>query len=316
MLTVTFRLENYPVAGDEWRVLWGEKIPYDTYYKEWHISPNTAKDSPITVSMAEATRYLVIVVSDSKTGMVKYSYETKDPFTFEDNTTYVWDCSTNSLSKEVPAPPPERFLDVIFSYVWDISDFFENARLVVHDWVWPFYLIETPLYWVSQVFWDLLTPIAHFGDWVDAVADKVSQILGPEGIISLLKTWLTYAEDAWNWILGAVQNVTSIIGTWWSSISLTVQGWIDIAKKSLLDLIDAVSKSLASLGEAWGNFTKTVLPTLATIANVDDLVKSALKTWFPFYDALVSLWASIAEFFTNPFDFLLDKFTDWFLGKE
>lgn len=215
-----------------------------------------------------------------------------------------------------PAPVPGKFVDAIFSLVWDISTFFNNAYETVSDWVWPFYYLANPLYWIKLAFWNLLTPIAHFGDWVNDVADKVSDILGPEGIISLLRTWLTYAENAWSWISNAFSNVWNIIDTWWTTAKTTVQGWIDIAKQAVISLLDTVSKSLASLQTAWDNFRTITLPTLATGKVVSDLINSSLRTWFPFYDDLVKLWDGIKAFFVNPFDWLLEHFTDWFLGKE
>jgi len=208
------------------------------------------------------------------------------------------------------------FIDDIFSFVWDISDWFYQAYLTVQGWVWPFYLLGTPLYYLYYLSRRLLTPIAHFGDWVVDIVNKVSQILGPEGIISLLRTWLTYAENAWSWVSNAWASVTGIVGDWWAATTLTVQGWIDIAKQTLQGLINNLTNLVGVLQTAWDNFRTLTLPNLISSLDAAKLIDSTLKRWFPDYDDLVKLWANTKLFISSPLDWLWERFTDWFMGKE
>lgn len=208
------------------------------------------------------------------------------------------------------------FIDDIFSFVWDISDFFYNAFLEVAGWVWPFKLLATHLYSLHLAFWYMLTPIAHFGDWVSDVATKVANILSGTDIISLLRTWLTYAEDAWSWVANAWWNIWSTIVDWWKTVTPIVQGWIGIATQGLPELL-----------VAWKLFWIINWPqvvSLATLAIWWDTqllaIGKLLDTAFTTRQSLWSGWqeikAQVIEFFTDPVEFIWEKFTDWFLGPE
>ncbi len=230
------------------------------------------------------------------------------------------------------------FTDSIFSLVWDISDFFYNAYSEVRGWVWPFYLLHYPLYSLSKAFWDILTPIAHLGDWIDDVAIKVTQILSYQNIWEYFNYWFRRAEWSWEWIFNAWLNVTSIISTWWSSTALTVQGWVNEAKQYAASLVNQANTWLATLQSAWDSF-KGKIPTIdAVIAwwgNLTANILLVVNNWwkerlldvqvlinsaFTVREGLWSGWqdwrGKVAEFFTDPVEFIWQRFADWFLGPE
>lgn len=50
--------------------------------------------------------------------------------------------------------------------------------------------------------------------------------------------------------------------------------------------------------------------------DLDRVLIDWLKATFPWYDDFMQIWNDMLQFFINPLDFLLDRFTDWFLGGE
>ena len=237
-----------------------------------------------------------------------------------------------------PVPVPGNPLDSIFSTVWDISSQFYSAHYTVSGWVWPFNLLATPLYWLYQLSWNLLTPIAQFGDWVSAVTTRVSSILSSIDVMILLRTWLTYAENAWTWVMNAGTNVTNIVNTWWSSTSQTVQVWVNEAKQyaeglvaSTMGLVinlqaswDAFKDKIPSIDAViawWGNWWGNILAQLGTwwISRLSE-VQVLINTAFTVREGLWAGWqewrGQVAEFFNDPLEYIWERFTDWFLGPE
>lgn len=230
-----------------------------------------------------------------------------------------------------------RWVDNIFSFVWDISQLFLDAYQEVKGWWWPFNLLQHPLYGLFRVFWNLLTPIAHFGDWVDDVWNKVQNILTTEGVLGLLKGWFPWLEGVGSWFANRWKWFTTTVGDWWDTTKPTVLGWIDTAKQLAKDLVASIQKELSQVHTSWDNFwtltwpqwTKTLdtlsssfgnfwtitLPGLITGKAAGDLIDSTLKDWFPFYDDLAQLWGEVKLFFTNPLDWLVSKLEDWFWGE-
>ena len=230
------------------------------------------------------------------------------------------------------------FIDRIFSLVWDISDFFYDAWLEVKGWMWPLNQLAPRLLAIGDAFWDLLTPIAQVSDWAYDVQQKVADILSFDNIWSYFHDWFVAAANAWDWVLDAWWIVTNWIDDWWSGASLTVQGWIAIATQGFNDMVVAWGNfwnvtwpqwtgKLDILRGEWDNFWTVTYPNLVSfewlttwwnerLPEVNTLINSAILIWFPFYDSLAELWGSVAEFITNPFDWLENRLADWFLGPE
>lgn len=231
-----------------------------------------------------------------------------------------------------------RFIDDIFSFVWDISYLFYDAYLEVKGWSAPFSYLKTPLYTLYRVFWDLTTPIAQFGDWCDDVTNKVAQVLSITDIRLALDKWLDYAEDAWDWVLSSTTIINGLINTWWSTASQTVQVWVNDAKAYAQSLVATVSTALASLQVAWDSF-KAKIPSIDAIlswwSNWTGNVLTAVNSWWSerlldvqglinsAFTTRESLWAGWQElrqqvltFFQDPLEFIWARFTDWFLGPE
>lgn len=233
-----------------------------------------------------------------------------------------------------PEPPPIVALDwigSIFSFVWDIADWFLSAYQEVSGWIWPFHYLQYPLYGIHRVCRDLLTPIAHFWFWAEHIATKLQAAWTSEGILGLIKWWFPWLYDVGEWFYGRWNWFLSAAGDWWSSTKVTVLGWIDIATQGLNTLRvlwdefwtitwPKWTATLEVLGSEVSSFFTKTLPDLVDnlklehwwkgkLFAVDGLIGSKLAEWFPFYD-------DVAEFFKDPGEFLLSRLTDWFLGKE
>lgn len=226
----------------------------------------------------------------------------------------------------------------IFSFVWDISQLFLSAYQEVEGWWWPFHLLQYPLYGLYKVFWNLLTPIAHFWLWADDVWAKVQRIWTSEGILGLIKWWFPWLYDIGEWFVGRWNWFSQLVGDWWDITKTTVLGWIDEAWNWALSLIDDVNTWLATLQSHWDsivgkipswdevvdwwkNWTGNVMAAInswwtGALIDVVALIATAFLEREDFWAGWQDFRDKIAEFFTDPLEFLWTLFTDWFLGPE
>ncbi|MBA7592747.1 hypothetical protein ES708_34941 [subsurface metagenome] len=177
----------------------------------------------------------------------------------------------------------------------------------------------------------MLTPIADFWLWAEDMATKVVNVFTSDGILGLIKWWFPWLYDVGEWFYGRWNWFLSAVGAWWDSTKVTVLGWIDIATEGFFTLKVLWDEfwritwpkwmaTLEVLGSEVSDFFTQTLPNLldnlklehwwsGKLFDVDGLIGSKLAEWFPFYN-------DVAEFFSDPGEFLLSKLTDWFLGKE
>jgi len=200
----------------------------------------------------------------------------------------------------------------IVSRLNDASDFFYSIYIEVFGWIFPFNLAASLFYQLSLTFNRLAWDFYDFSQWVDDVVDKVADILSEVDIWNILSTPIRWAEDAIEWIRDAWSNIWYEIGVWWSTTYPLILAWIDEAKQYTLSLVDSIASMLGSLQQSWDNFISSILPTLASLFSVQSLIDSALTTWFPFYNDLVSLWSEIRAFFTDPLQWLYNKLEEFF----
>ena len=229
------------------------------------------------------------------------------------------------------------FMTWIINRLNDISGFFYDLYLDCYTIGWPVEPIGIWFYYLSDWFSKLAWNFGDFSTWVSDVAAKVANILNWttvwSNIISIVPNLEAIRDWFYSWWVWVDQRVTD----WWSSTSTTVIGWIDAAKdwaKLWIDWLDERINSflvvwsdfvnitwpqfttqLSSLLAAWSTFITITLPTLPNWLDIDKLINDTLKRWFPFYDGLSRLWDSIAEFFTDPEEWLyksLDRIIERF----
>ena len=332
----TLRITNAPSGAASWKADFaGKSFDYDPIADSGWLGISQVWDYPSDPRDVATLRILVI---DAQNNLLLH---VTDLGPVNDGQDYEFNCSARELkviAVEVPPVFHLAFVDTIFSAVWDISDWFLSGAHEVSGWIWPFYYLQYPLYGLHSVSWSLLTPIAHFGDWADDVAAKVSQVLTLEQITAYFSVILANATAAWDWVKNALGNVWLIIETWWSSTKLVVLAWIDLAKEEALTLISQVEAELANLRRSFDNI-EAKLPSIdavlawwtswagnvisvintwwtSTMGEVQDLINSAFTDRESWWAGWEDFRDKVAEFFSDPWEFLLERFTDWFLGPE
>jgi len=191
-------------------------------------------------------------------------------------------------------PPPEvplvpihiGWIDSIFSFVWDISDWFYNAYVEVSSWWVVGPLFGTILLNVSDTFGSLLTPIAHFSEWADDVATKAQGILTSGAVSGLIEGWFPWLGDIGEWFIDRWSWFRQLAGEWWATTKPIVLGWIDIATEGFNNLI-----------VAWDEFWKITFPQWTSKLEV--------------------LGSDVSDFFTNTLPTLFDvKYAfEWWVAK-
>lgn len=225
------------------------------------------------------------------------------------------------------------FLHDVADEAWDIPSVGHRLYHLFNDVANRFYDGDEEF---SPSEYCLYSRFMELNSWALGVIAAIGNILDWESIQALILGWLTDLELLMAWFSNWWDNVQDVIGAWWATTSLTVQGWIDAAVASIGDLVADLEDYLGELRGEWDEFALK-LPAIgevldwfrdpagnilaivttwwaATMGQVQELIASELREWFPFYDDLAATWSDIASFFSGPLDFLWDRFADWFLG--
>ncbi len=230
------------------------------------------------------------------------------------------------------------FLNYIVEWLNSVTGYFYDAYQEVIGWVWPFYLLYLPLYFLYRAFAYITYWFGQFNEWLDWAAGRIDAILSSWDIWSYFKPWFGYATDAWNWVANAFLNVWHIVENWWSEAQYIVQGWIADASNWLQELIAASERGLAFLRESiqwffdnmltineiiqwWKDWLGKIAAALirwgfATLLDVTGLIASAFLEREGFWAGWQDFRGKVADFFTDPLEFLWTLFADWFLGPE
>ena len=229
-------------------------------------------------------------------------------------------------------------IDWIAELCFDIADWFEDAYFIVDSWISPFNNLAPPFAAVFQIFNSIGYYFAVFSGWVNAATAKLQDILSIDTIKYYLQTWIDYATIAYNWVVNSLLYITYTITDWWDATQDTVSAWIDTVKEWAAAQINDLAITLAPV-ITWFNNFQSHIPSLNQILqwftnwwtnilyNITDWWKERLldiKTLFnswaldlaPFWEGWQEIRETVFNFLNNPLDWLLDKFTDWFLGVE
>ncbi len=229
------------------------------------------------------------------------------------------------------------WLDFIISYLRDVRDWFQSAYLEVNSWIYPLYLLATPLYWLYYSFFYIHYYFGFFNEWVADVQLKISQILSLDNIKSYLQEWLDKALEAWNWTQNAWLNIKGDVADWWTSTMGEVQGWIAIATEGLDTLKVAWgsfwtvtfpqwTSKLDQLAGDWNHFFTHTLPTLfdisfaeewwrGKITDITGLIAAAFTEreswwagWQDWRDQVTEFFADPEQWFYNRLDSFFERF--------
>jgi hypothetical protein len=230
------------------------------------------------------------------------------------------------------------FMAWIIDALNDISSWFYEIYLDVYSWVWPFSLTANLFLYLCYLFNNLAWYFNAFSSWVSDVQGKIGNFLSWSTIWSYILSYVPNLTQIRDWFYSWWTNVQSVVASWWSATSVTVQGWINTALQYVNSVATAwnnfwnnlwpqLTISFNSLKSAWDNFWTVTFPTLVSFSwlttwwssrlqDVQGLIGSA-------FTARASLWAgwqemrdNVVNFFTDPVEFIWERFTDWFLGPE
>jgi len=230
------------------------------------------------------------------------------------------------------------FLDSIIEWLESVADYFYDAYLEVNGWVWPFYLLAYPLYGLYWAFYMITFYFGQFNTWLDWAAKRIDTILSSWDIWSSFEPWFTAAANAWDWVVNASWNVWNIVDDWWSSAQVTVLAWINDTRLWFNALLNDTNSWLANLQSYWDSIAAKI-PTWDEVVNwwgnwwgnvalvinvwwtgalleVAGLIATAFTERESFWAGWQDFRDKVAEFFADPLEFLLNRFTDWFLGPE
>lgn len=220
------------------------------------------------------------------------------------------------------------------SIIWwlkDIEDYFYDAYLEVYSWRDPLWYLAYPLLYVSRGFGWLAYYFSLFNNWLYDANIKLKEILNWSTIWNLITSYIPNWDKIGTWFSSWTNTVVDLVTGWGSVIRTTIEGWINTATQGFNSLKTAWDyfwrvtfpqwiSELDSLKASWNNFWQIEFPKLlksadletwwnSRLLDVGHLISDTLRDWFPFYDTL-------ADFFSNPLNWLERRFTNWFLGEE
>jgi hypothetical protein len=230
------------------------------------------------------------------------------------------------------------WINSLISIINSIGARFYEAAETAGDWVAPFYYLSSPLQWIANLVWSLVSPLLSFNEWASSVTTQIGKILSIDAIRDYFSHWLAYAEIAWNWVVNAYTNVANSVNIWWSSTQYIVQSWIETAKQWAKAQVDNLSYAVAPIISGWNSFVSKI-PSLDTIiswftnwwsniltnltswwnqrlTDIESLLTSLILDLSPFWEGWQDIRDKVFEFFDNPLEWLLKEFTTWFLGGE
>ncbi len=175
--------------------------------------------------------------------------------------------------------------------------------------------LDTPIGWLDTIagWMDVPLPgLARAAQWYDTVAEAISSFLSKSWLLDFLSDPLAMLKKVWSWFENWWGNVTSVVTTWWQGISTTVLDWVDAAKTYALGLVNNLQGVFNTLQSTWNNFAGTVLPSLASRFDVDQLIKGAFAPWSDLFNFWGQVGGEIKAFFADPLQWAYNKMDKFF----
>lgn len=227
-----------------------------------------------------------------------------------------------------------RFIGWISDLISFASAQFYIAYLEVQGWPLPYHLLAEPLYRVHRHFHYLAGLFIRLDEWASNVDRRLDTILTYQNIASYFLQYFEYGRDAFIWVSHADEKVIEIIEPWLKASFEKPKGWFE----TLTDIVTAPVRMVeTSVNKAWEILHELVLKmpsitemldwftmwparVLATmlaqgfVTSLDalGLIDTEFTKRLPFYDNLTSLWPSITEFISNPFEWAYTRAEDFF----
>jgi len=174
-----------------------------------------------------------------------------------------------------------------------LGDFFRNAA----SWFLDLYLATT-----------------YGATWYQNTIDMFTQFVQALDVPNIMNTWIQMVNQLWSWFTSWVSGVTDIIGSWWGGVQWTVRSWIEAAVSGFNAALNNLQYWVDDIRMSWGNFVSGTLPGLVTGGIVQQLIAGALMPWAGLFNFWGEFSHDMGAFFTNPLEFVWNKFNDWFFG--
>jgi len=230
------------------------------------------------------------------------------------------------------------FMDQIVAWLNSVSQYFLDAYDEVRGWVFPFYYLAMPLYWLYASFFYISYYFSQFNEWLDWAAGQLSQLLSWGTVWSYILSYVPNLISLRDWFYDWWGSIRAKITDWWSAESVTVRGWIDTAVQpfnSLKSDWDSFwqytwpgwESIVDSLKSDWDNFWSFTFPNLVSrgwltawwndrLKDVQSLLDSAFTARASWWEGWQDIRTSVLTFFSDPVEYLWQRFTDWFMGRE
>lgn len=165
--------------------------------------------------------------------------------------------------------------------------------------------IETAFDW-------LFAPLNGFIDWLNFALNWIEQAWDwvLDRIKAFFDPWIYIIRDIWN----TLSTLWSKISDWFSGLVSDIQDWVSAFIQETKDLILSVGQYVTELWNRVTDFFTSILPTLASKLDVSGAIAAAFVPWRDLFNFWGSFGREVATFFTNPLDWIMDKFEQWFFG--
>lgn len=226
----------------------------------------------------------------------------------------------------------------VVSSLNSVASFFYELYLEVLSWPYPLWKGSALFYQLHRRFNSLAWAAVDLREWLDFASDRLQEVLSWSNLRGLIRGWLPDLERTVSWWRGWSSAVEREIASWWSSARSTVRGWIEAGEQGLRSLIEGSRAWLAGLQSTADRFL-SMLPTLSelgawfrdwpgqvlatvgawwtgAVRDVQGLIDSAFVSRDPFWAGWQDVRSGIVTFVSDPWEWLLERFTDWFLGPE
>lgn len=211
-----------------------------------------------------------------------------------------------------PEPvPPIPGLPIIEAFN-SVSTACYSVYVEVLDWVFPFFYLAGPFYELAYFFSNLAWRFSSFFTWLDTTIATVTDILTWDTIWSYIKSYVPNLEQIRDWFYYWTGHVWQEINEWWLTVSSTVLGWVDEAKQYTWEWVESLLRSINNLQSSWDTFVTVTIPTIPSWLNIESLIKSWFADYTPFWEGWQDWRDKVAEFFSDPEDWLYKRLDSFF----
>ena len=195
-----------------------------------------------------------------------------------------------------------------------------TRALQVHDAVSSMPLLGnifgTFFYNVSSWLFDIAFSLGDLASWYQRVTDRVAQAITSSDVIEIISGITARVNTLWAWFGNRAGELLSVINSWWEGTRSQVLAWVQEGKDYSAGLIVGVRQQLNGLSSSWESFRTSVLPSLATRQEAQELARAELSPHVSLLTTLGTFVGDIADFFGDPLGWLAGRLEEWFWGKE